>query len=120
MTCFYQTLLVLIWFRKAEDKTLLGAGFGVSRATAYRYVAEEVAVLAARAPDFHEALQRVADDGWSYVILDGKPCDCDRAAETTVSVKGDTFDAWYSGKHRDFGVKSKHPGWSGGWRRIAV
>ncbi|MFI7650847.1 transposase family protein [Micromonospora sp. NPDC049460] len=104
LTCFYQALLVLVWFRKAEDKTLLGAGFGVSRATAYRYVSEGVAVLAAQAPDLHEALQRVADDGWSYVILDGKLFDCDRVAETTLSVKGDTIDAWYSGKHRDFGA----------------
>ena len=36
LTCFYQALLVLAWFRKAEDVMLLGAGFGVSRATAYR------------------------------------------------------------------------------------
>lgn len=47
LTCFYQALLVLVWFRKGEDKTTLGAGFGVSRATAYRYVAEAVRVLAA-------------------------------------------------------------------------
>ena len=61
LTCFYQALLVLIWFRKAEDATLLGAGFGVSRATAYRYVAEGITVLAARRPDLHDALQRAAD-----------------------------------------------------------
>ncbi|MFY1674059.1 transposase family protein [Plantactinospora sp. WMMB334] len=104
MTCFYQALLVLIWFRKGEDIALLGAGFGISRATAYRYVAEGVAVLAAQAPGLHDALRRIADDGWSYVILDGKLFDCDRLAETTRSVKGDTIDAWYSGKHRDFGA----------------
>ncbi|MEU3457276.1 transposase family protein [Micromonospora sp. NPDC006766] len=40
LTCFYQALLVLVWFRKGEDATLLGAGFGVSRATVYRYLAE--------------------------------------------------------------------------------
>jgi hypothetical protein len=34
LTCFYQALLVLEWFRKAEDATLLGAGFGISRASA--------------------------------------------------------------------------------------
>ena len=34
LTCFYQALLVLVWFRKHEDATLLGAGFGISRATA--------------------------------------------------------------------------------------
>jgi hypothetical protein len=34
LTCFYQALLILVWFRKAEDATLLGAGFGICRATA--------------------------------------------------------------------------------------
>ena len=33
LTCFRQALMVLVWFRKGEDKTLLGAGFAVSRAT---------------------------------------------------------------------------------------
>jgi hypothetical protein len=104
LTCFYQALLILVWFRKAEDATLLGAGFGISRATAYRYLAEGISVLAAHRPDLHEALQRAADDGWAFVILDGKLFDCDRVTETVLSVKGDSIDAWYSGKHRDFGA----------------
>jgi hypothetical protein len=104
LTCWYQALMILVWFRKNEDKTLLGAGFGVSRATAYRYVAEGIKVLTAQAPDLHEALRRVADDGWSHVILDGKLFPTDRLAETTTSVKGDTIDAWYSGKHRQPGA----------------
>ncbi len=87
-----------------EDLTLLGAGFGISRATAYRYRDEGIAVLAAQATDLHTALKRVAADGWSYVILDGKLFDCDRLTETTLSTKGKTIDAWYSGKHRDFGA----------------
>ena len=41
-----------------------GAGFGVSRATAYRYLAEAVRVLAAQTPTLHDALRRVAADGW--------------------------------------------------------
>jgi hypothetical protein len=97
LTSFYQAILVLAWFRKGEDKTLLGAGFGVSRATAYRYLAEGVQVLAAQAPDLHDALRRVAAEGWSHVILDGKLFATDRLAETTTSVKGTTIDAWYSG-----------------------
>jgi hypothetical protein len=104
LTCFYQALLVLVWFRKQEDLTLLGTGFGISRATAYRYRDEAIAVLAAQAQDLHTALQRVAADGWSYVILDGKLFDGDRLTETTLSVKGKTIDAWFSGKHRDFGA----------------
>jgi DDE superfamily endonuclease/Helix-turn-helix of DDE superfamily endonuclease len=104
LTCFYQALMVLVWFRKGEDVALLGAGFGISRATAYRYRDEGVAVLAAQAQDLHKALRRVAADDWSYVILDGKRFDCDRLTETTISVKGEMIDAWYSGKHRDFGA----------------
>ena len=83
---------------------LLGAGFGIFRATAYRYRDEGVAVPAGQAQDLHTALRRAAADGWSHVILDGKLFDCDRLTETTTSVKGETIDAWYSGKHRDFGV----------------
>jgi hypothetical protein len=58
LTCWYQALMVLVWFRKNEDKTLLTAGFGVCRATAYRYVAEGIKVLVAQAPDLHDALKR--------------------------------------------------------------
>jgi hypothetical protein len=104
LTCYYQAMLVVVWFRKSEDLTLLGAGFGISRATAYRYRDEGIAVLAAQAQDLHTALRRVAADGWSHVILDGKLFDCDRLTETTLSIKGETIDAWYSGKHRDFGA----------------
>jgi DDE superfamily endonuclease/Helix-turn-helix of DDE superfamily endonuclease len=104
LTCFYQALLVLVWFRKGEDIPMVGAGFGVSRATSYRYLREGIDVLAAQAPDLHDALERVAADGWSHVVLDGKLFDTDRLAETTLSVKGETIDAWYSGKHRDFGA----------------
>lgn len=95
---------MLVWFRKGEDKALLGVGFGISRATAYRYVAEGIKVLTAQAPDLHDALKRVADDGWSHVILDGKLFRTDRLAKTTESVKGKQIDAWYSGKQRDFGA----------------
>ena len=57
-------------------------------------------MLAAQAPDLHEALQEVAEQGWSHVVLDGKLIRTDRCAETTDSVKGETINAWYSGKHR--------------------
>ncbi|AEB44085.1 hypothetical protein VAB18032_14865 [Micromonospora maris AB-18-032] len=58
--------MVLIRFRKAEDVALHGAGFGASRATAYRYRDEGFTVLAAQAQDLHTALRRVAADGWSH------------------------------------------------------
>jgi Helix-turn-helix of DDE superfamily endonuclease len=103
LSCWRQALLGLVWFRKNEEMTVLAAGFGIGRATAYRYRDEIVTVLAEQAPDLHEALQQVADEGWSHVILDGKVFRTDRCAETTTSTKGKTIHSWYSGKHRAFG-----------------
>uniref|UniRef100_UPI002931DC7F transposase family protein n=1 Tax=Pseudonocardia sp. H11422 TaxID=2835866 RepID=UPI002931DC7F len=100
LTCWYQALLVLAWFRNQGDIALVGAGFGVSRATAYRYRDEVIDVLAARAPDLHDALERVAAQGWSHVVVDGKVFRTDRCAEITTSTRGETINAWYSGKHR--------------------
>jgi hypothetical protein len=85
------------------DLRELGAGFGISRATAYRYRDEAVAVLTAQAPDLTEALQRIQADGWAYVILDGKIVDTDRCRAKTTSRKGEEIDLWYSGKKHDFG-----------------
>ena len=102
LSCWRQALLGLVWFRKNEEMTALAAGFGISRATGYRY-RDEVVTVSAQAPDLHEALQQVADQGWSHLILDGKVFRSDRCAETTTSAKGTTIHSWYSGKHRAFG-----------------
>jgi hypothetical protein len=72
LTCFRQALFALVWFRKREHLTVLGAGFGISRATANGHRDEAVAVLSAEAPDLTEAVDRVQGDGWSHVILDGR------------------------------------------------
>lgn len=102
LTCWRQALFVLVWLRKREDLTVLGAGFGISRATAYRYRDEALAVLAAQAPDLTEALDRVHAEGWAYVILDGTLVDTDRCQAKTISRTGEQIDLWYSGKKRDF------------------
>jgi hypothetical protein len=103
LSCGKQALFALIWLRKREDLTALAAGFGISRATGYRYRDEAVAVLAAHAPELPEALQRARDEGCSHVILDGKIVDIDRCREKTISRKGEPIDVWYSGKRHDFG-----------------
>ena len=100
LSCGKQALLGLVWFRKNEEMTALAAGFGISRATGYRYRDEVVTVVSAQAPDLHEALERVAEQGWSHVVLDGTVIRTDRCAETTTSVREETINAWYSGKHR--------------------
>jgi hypothetical protein len=55
-------------------------------------------VLAAQAPDLHEALERAEAEGLPHVILDGKIIPADRCREKTISVKGKVIDLWYSGK----------------------
>ena len=54
-------------------------------------------MLAARAPDLREALERACKDGFSNVILDEKIIACDRCKEPAISVKGEVVDLWYSG-----------------------
>ena len=51
-----QALLVLAYLRKGETFAELAAGFGVGTATAWRYVTETVALLAARSPKLRQAL----------------------------------------------------------------
>ncbi|MFJ2474884.1 transposase family protein, partial [Streptomyces sp. NPDC087659] len=54
--CFHQALLALVHLRKNETLPQLAAGFGISTATAWRYVDETLEVLASWAPGLQEAL----------------------------------------------------------------
>jgi len=101
--CYRQALFALAWFRDKGDIPRLGAGFGLPQSTAYRYLDEVIAVLAARAPGLQEQLERAVAEGTSYLILDGKVVDADRCHQKTTSRKGKTIDVWYTGKTHDFG-----------------
>jgi DDE superfamily endonuclease len=101
--CYRQALFVLAWYRDKADVPRLGAGFGLSQATSYRYVAEGTKVIAAQAPGLEEALERAVKEGTPYMILDGKIVSADRCHAKTVSRKGRDIDLWYSGKKKDFG-----------------
>jgi DDE superfamily endonuclease len=103
LTCFWQAVLGVRWFRDRTSPGALARDHGISRATAYRYVDEVIAVLAEQAPDLHQALERAKDEGFSHVILDGKIIPADRCKEPTVSVKGQVIDLWYSGKAHTHG-----------------
>src|SRR5579859_444591 len=81
LTCREQAKLALRWFRDRTRIEALGRDHGISRATAYRYVAEAVDVLSAQAPGLAEALERAAAEGVPYVILDGKVFENDRCSE---------------------------------------
>ena len=98
LTCFWEAVLALRWFRDRTSPGALARDHGISRATAYRYLEEVIEVLAAQAPDLREALERAREEGLPHVILDGTVIACDRCKEPAISVKGEVIDLWYSGK----------------------
>ena len=98
LTCFWQAVLGLRWFRDRTAPDALARDHGISRATAYRYLDEVIAVLAGQAPDLSQALERASEDGLPHVILDGTVIPADRCRQKTLSVRGEPIDLWYSGK----------------------
>ncbi|GAA1558933.1 transposase family protein [Actinomadura kijaniata] len=90
-----QALMVLVYLCKGETFAELGAGFGVSTTTAWRYVNETVTLLAARSPKLAQALRKAAADGLPYLVLDGTLIPIDR-------VRADR--PFSCGKHRKHGM----------------
>jgi Helix-turn-helix of DDE superfamily endonuclease len=89
-----QALLVLAYLRKGETFAELAAGFGVGTTTAWRYVNETVALLAARAPKLRQAVRDAKKAGYAYVVVDGTLIPVDRVAADRP---------FYSGKHKKHG-----------------
>jgi len=90
-----QALLVLVYLRKGEPFAQVGAGFGVSTTTCWRYVNETVELLAKRAPNLRAALRKAKREGMAYVVIDGTLIPIDRIAADRP---------FYSGKHKRHGV----------------
>jgi hypothetical protein len=90
-----QAPLVLVYLRKGETFAQLAAGFEVGRTTAWRYVTEVVALLAARAPKLRQAVRDATKAGYAYVVLDGTLVPIDRVAADRP---------FYSGKHKKHGM----------------
>jgi DDE superfamily endonuclease len=103
LTCFWEAVLALRWFRDRTSPDALARDHGVSRATAYRYLDEVIEVLASQAPGLRQALERAKDEGFSHVILDGAIIPSDWCKEPAISVKGEVIDLWYSGKAHTHG-----------------
>ncbi len=102
-SCFWQAVLGLRWFRDRTSPEALARDHQTGRATACRHVDEGIDVLAAEAPDLHEALDRARGDGLPRVILDGTMIESDRCREPVISAKGEVIDLWYSGKAHGHG-----------------
>jgi hypothetical protein len=90
-----QALLVLAYLRKGATFAELAAGFGIGTATAWRYVTETVALLAARSPRLRQALRDARKAGHAYLVIDSTLIPIDRVAADRP---------FYSGKHRKHGM----------------
>src|SRR6516162_5522169 len=91
LNCGPQALLVLVHLRNGETFAGLAAGFGIGTATAWRYVQETVALLAARAPRLRKAARERGESRAHYVVLDGTLISIDRVGADRP---------FYSGKHK--------------------
>jgi hypothetical protein len=108
---FAQAVMVLRWFVDGTRMPQLAADNTIGLATAYRYLHEGLAVLAAQAPTLHEALSAAKEAGLTHLNLDGTVIRTDRIA--TPGPNG--ADLWWSGKHKRHGgnvqVLSAPDGW---------
>jgi DDE superfamily endonuclease len=80
---------------QGETFAELAAGFTVGTTTAWRYVEEVVALLAARASKLRQAVRDAKRAGHAYVVLDGTLIPVDRVAADRP---------FYSGKHKRHGM----------------
>ena len=62
---------MLAYLRKGETFAELAAGFGISTATAWRYVTEAVTLLAARAPKLRQLVAQARKAGHAHLVIDG-------------------------------------------------
>lgn len=97
--CFKQAVLVLRWFIDGTRVAQLARDNGLSTSTAYRYLHEGLAVLAAGAPDLATALERAKAAGLTHLNLDGTLIRTDRVAAPGPN----GADLWWSGKHKHHG-----------------
>jgi DDE superfamily endonuclease len=80
---------------QGRDVRRARAGSGVGTTTAWRYVRETLALLAARAPKLRQAVRAAKTAGYAYAVLDGTLIPVDRVAADRP---------FYSGKHRRHGM----------------
>lgn len=98
--CFKQAILVIRWFLDGTRVKQLAVDNGIGKSTAYAYLHEGIAVLAACAPNLESALLAAKIAGYSHVNIDGTLIETDRC-----STPGPTpgVDLWWSGKHHNHG-----------------
>jgi hypothetical protein len=96
---FRQAVLALRWFLDGTRLRQLAADNSIGKSTAYLRLHEAIDLLAAVAPDVHEALFAAKAAGVTHVNLDGTLIHTDRVAQRGPN----GADLWWSGKHKDHG-----------------
>ena len=107
-TCRVQAVLLLRWMVAGTALTTLARDSKVSRATAYRYLHEALGVIADRAPDLPEVLDRLRRSKEPFVCLDGTLIRTDRVAQRNPDTGR---HLWYSGLGE--GVRGQRAGGDG-------
>jgi DDE superfamily endonuclease len=96
---FRHAVLVLRWFLDGTRVRQLATDSRISKSTCYARLHEAIDLLAALAPDVHEALLAAKAAGFTHLNLDGTLIHTDR-----VAMKGpNSADLWWSGKHKHHG-----------------
>jgi hypothetical protein len=98
--CFKQAVLVIRWFLDGTRVKQLAVDNGIGKSTAYGYLHEGIAVLAARAPQLQSALLAAKMAGYAHINIDGTLIETDRC-RTPGPTPG--VDLWWSGKHANHG-----------------
>jgi len=98
--CFKQAVLVIRWFLDGTRVAQLAVDNAIGRSTAYDYLHEGIAVLAAQAPSLHGALLAAKMAGYDHVNIDGTLIETGRC-RTPGPTPG--VDLWWSGKHDNHG-----------------
>lgn len=99
LTSFDQAVMTLVWFAKGDTFAELGAHFGVSTDTAWRYVGDTIEALAVLAPTLADAVN--ASGETRRLLLDGTLIPTWRCAAMATDTNPDPL---YNGKHRDHGL----------------
>jgi len=92
-------VLALRWFLDGTRVRQLAADNAISKSTGYTRLHEAIDLLAALAPDVHDALAAAKAAGVTHLNLDGTLIATDR-----VATRGpNNADLWWSGKHKHHG-----------------
>jgi hypothetical protein len=96
---FRHAVMVLRWFLDSTRVRQLAADNHIGKTTCYDRLHEAIDLLAALAPDVHDAILAASAAGATHLNLDGTLIHTDRVAMKDPN----DADLWWSGKHRHHG-----------------